>query len=381
MSLLQNISLINQYPVRYGSYHGTKERSMWGNKLETNLNRYAGMAGLYAGDAIPRGYYFPYTWAPSRFAGGMSSYGRVEGEGSISPLNLAGGKYIILLGGTLVGSGAVASNIRAEAWIRADYPKILGVGALVSDITGGFPLQAIITGSSTFVSVVNGIGVISSNIDGLGDVAPLNLIGGLNAVASILGAGGVDADILGFGELQAAIAGLSSVDADIVGSILAIANLSGTSTASGNITGVGKIGSSISGLGEISDANMSVLAYISALLAGSGQVSWADIAGGMYISANLSGDSLVVSYLSGVGWMTATINIGAKPSAYDIAGAVWSAIAAQYDTPGTMGKKLNDAGSAGDPWSTLKAPYNDPATFGGFVKKLLTLAKYLGLKD
>jgi hypothetical protein len=60
--------------------------------------------------------------------------------------------------------------------------------------------------------------------------------------------------------------------------------------------------------------------------------------------------------------------------------AVWSASATKYNDPGTMGKAMNSASSAGDPWSSLLANYTDNATFGGFVKKLLTVAKFLGLK-
>lgn len=38
--------------------------------------------------------------------------------------------------------------------------------------------------------------------------------------------------------------------------------------------------------------------------------------------------------------------------------AVWNAIAAAYNTAGTMGEKLNDAGAGGDPWTvTLEGSY------------------------
>lgn len=50
--------------------------------------------------------------------------------------------------------------------------------------------------------------------------------------------------------------------------------------------------------------------------------------------------------------MALDVSIGAVPSAFDNAQAVLNALASQYNIPGTIGAKINDAGSAGDPWST-----------------------------
>lgn len=62
---------------------------------------------------------------------------------------------------------------------------------------------------------------------------------------------------------------------------------------------------------------------------------------------------------------TSTISIGARPSAEDIAQAVWGSIASALNEPGTTGEKLNGAGSSGDPWTDPRA---------------LTVGKFLGLK-
>jgi hypothetical protein len=44
---------------------------------------------------------------------------------------------------------------------------------------------------------------------------------------------------------------------------------------------------------------------------------------------------------------------GAEPlSPEGLANAVWEALAADHNAAGTMGAKLNAAGSASDPWST-----------------------------
>lgn len=58
-------------------------------------------------------------------------------------------------------------------------------------------------------------------------------------------------------------------------------------------------------------------------------------------------------------------SIGASPSEYDIAQAVWLTLLASVDYPGTMGEAVGNAGAAGDPWADPKA---------------LTVGKFLGLK-
>ena len=51
--------------------------------------------------------------------------------------------------------------------------------------------------------------------------------------------------------------------------------------------------------------------------------------------------------------MGATLDAGARPSAFDIAQEIWQSQAANYNAAGTMGEKLNGAGSAGDPMTGL----------------------------
>jgi 2-hydroxychromene-2-carboxylate isomerase len=65
----------------------------------------------------------------------------------------------------------------------------------------------------------------------------------------------------------------------------------------------------------------------------------------------------------------------------NLAAAVWDAVIANHLTAGTTGKALSDAGSAGNPWGSPVTGNTDPGTFGELVgKKLLTIAKFLGLK-
>ena len=85
--------------------------------------------------------------------------------------------------------------------------------------------------------------------------------------------------------------------------------------------------------------------------------------------AGLVGTSVGSSTNAGVatalGFMRGTSTTTEDLSPTALAAAVWSAAASAYSVAGTMGGKLNDAGSAADPW-------DDP--------RALTMAKFLGLK-
>lgn len=60
-----------------------------------------------------------------------------------------------------------------------------------------------------------------------------------------------------------------------------------------------------------------------------------------------------------------------------IATAVWSAVAAGNNAIGTMGEKLNDAGSAGNPWAALISENTTPETFGQVLQTMQTLVDEL----
>jgi len=70
---------------------------------------------------------------------------------------------------------------------------------------------------------------------------------------------------------------------------------------------------------------------------------------------------------------------GSGPTAEEIADAVWEEVNSDHLTAGSTGEKLNSA-STGNPWEADLATNNTAGTFGAFVQKLLTVAKFLGLK-
>lgn len=76
-----------------------------------------------------------------------------------------------------------------------------------------------------------------------------------------------------------------------------------------------------------------------------------------------------------------TVSVRAANSAGLIQATIWDEPIAGHLTAGTTGKALSDAGAAGNPWSTTVAGNTTAGTFGELVgKKLLTIAKFLGLK-
>ena len=81
-----------------------------------------------------------------------------------------------------------------------------------------------------------------------------------------------------------------------------------------------------------------------------------------------------------MGEAQATAASGGSLTEAGIADAVWEEATADHQTAGTTGKALSDAGAAGNPWDI---PVGTPVSgsYGEYVtKKLLTFAKWIGLR-
>lgn len=163
--------------------------------------------------------------------------------------------------------------------------------------------------------------------------------------------------------------------------------------STGSVTGSGALGVNIdatmAGSGDINSAGLGLILSAVATLSGIGGLS-ADVIGALNASATLAGQGNTsgalgalagaVATLSGTGSMTGSTNAVASISAAiyvnqsqatvnEIVSAVWNAVASEYNTSGTMGQKLNGAGSAGDPWTTDLTTYTTPNTAGALMKK------------
>lgn len=368
----QNGHEYTAYPCRFhqgGAF--TWPRAMF-CKTEQYNNAAFGAGGFDKTSSTPVGYRPPHTDDMAIKDGGMGAtgVGNVGGTGSISAalqrlvhieigaalagigatssVNLAGGRNA---GATIDGSSSLDVDITTQAWIAA---VLAGVGALPTvNLAGGLNAIATIAGSGSIDADIVATAAIVAAITGTGAMLPASLAGGLNAVAAIAGAGSLEADILATANVVAAMVGLGQITAaQLVGALQASATIAGSGSITAGLVGAGVIASTIAGIGDLT-AHAFVTAALSAALAGQGEITAAHLAGGMYLAASLAGSGIVTTaMLDAIANLEATIYIGAQPTVGDIVNGVFGAIATMFDVPGTMGNKINAAGSAGDPWTT-----------------------------
>jgi hypothetical protein len=144
----------------------------------------------------------------------------------------------------------------------------------------------------------------------------------------------------------------------------------------------------LAGSGAITTATLLAILQAAANLTGTGSVTAAMTAYGNILAA-LAGVGALTAPPYGTGELEATITIGGTTyaDAGDVAEAVWSALAAANNDPDTMGELLNGAGGGSSPsqvadavWDELMSGHTTDGSFGYQMQKLLTLAKFLGLK-
>lgn len=129
-------------------------------------------------------------------------------------------------------------------------------------------------------------------------------------------------------------------------------------TGSGELTAVGslivQLIAAITGSGEVSDADIKAFLQLSAALTGSGDADGTVTGLGALLAALTGSGTSATSTLTGTGELAADIVVtGAGLTTGNVGAAVWSALAAANNESGTMGEKLNDAGSASNPWTEV----------------------------
>jgi hypothetical protein len=152
-----------------------------------------------------------------------------------------------------------------------------------------------------------------------------------------------------------------------------VAGLSGTVTMSGEGL-LSATGGLLAGLEVTMEGTGSLTAIGGGLLeaivtmAGDGTLT-AAIGATAGLTVTMAGVGTLVANPSGTGEMVLEIYVNESQATVDqIVAAVWSALAAEYNVSGTMGNKLNGAGSAGDPWTTDLDPYTTDGTAGKILK-------------
>lgn len=195
----------------------------------------------------------------------------------------------------------------------------------------------------------------SKGINGVCSISYSNLAGGRSVSSSISGESTVDAAIKGKGVLSTTLTGNGIISDALLNAVVSIySTVYGEGVVLGaSLQGVVPISATLTASGQLTNALLNSLINIYANLLGEGAISYSNLAAGKYIEAVFSGDCTVsgadLRAKAGIG---AAILVNANLTTFDIAQAVWNALAVQYNISGTMGQKLNAAGSAGDPWVT-----------------------------
>jgi len=153
-------------------------------------------------------------------------------------------------------------------------------------------------------------------ITGSGQVAGANLAGGLGAASALAGSGAITDAAAGLiVQAVAALSGIGGLSGAVAGALFAAATLAGA----GNVTAA---------LGALASA-----------------------------VASITGAGAVTGSVSALGSMSAEITPFTELSPQGLAAAVWNAVAASFNGAGSMGEKVNAAGTAGDPWTAAMGTY------------------------
>jgi len=134
-------------------------------------------------------------------------------------------------------------------------------------------------------------------------------------------------------------------------------NIDATITGDGGITSaplglIVSIAAVLTASGDISSADATALATMVATITGSGDIA-AAAAGLADLGAALTGAGVVVAGNTALMDIAATIRGYGDLTPEGLRDAVWNANAASYNDAGTMGEKVNDAGSASNPWTEV----------------------------
>lgn len=129
-------------------------------------------------------------------------------------------------------------------------------------------------------------------------------------------------------------------------------------TGTGELTAIGglivQLVAAVTGSGTVSDADMKAFLQLAAALTGSGDADGTATGLGALLAVLTGSGTGAGSTLTGTGELSADLVVtGTGLTTGNVGAAVWSAIAAANNTAGTMGEKLNDAGSGSNPWTEV----------------------------
>lgn len=173
--------------------------------------------------------------------------------------------------------------------------------------------------------------------------------------------------------------GESSLSAYLSSGKTMTASLSGIGALTADLSITASIVANLVGTGSLS-VNMSATLSIAANLVGSGNIA-AALKLLVPLAGNLNGIGSATANLKGNADIAAIIYVNqSEATVKQLVDGVWNAEATEYNLSGTMGQKLNGAGSAGDPWTTDLSSYTTEGTAGKKLKDALTEDNFLALK-
>lgn len=157
------------------------------------------------------------------------------------------------------------------------------------------------------------------------------------------------------------------------------ANLAGSGAIVSALSLITSLSASLAGSGALT-ASMASILSMAATLAGSGNIT-AALALLVKVQAALAGSGAIASDLKAKAHLAAEIFVNSGTATVnELVAGVWNAVASDFNESGTMGQKLNGAGSAGDPWTTDLSSYTTEGTAGKKLKDSLSEDNFLALK-
>lgn len=170
--------------------------------------------------------------------------------------------------------------------------------------------------------------------------------------------------------------GVASVNGNISMGINIEGQSDGTSTVAANMALLMQLAGVINGSSTASGV-LNGLIQLLGTSAGAGSAS-GSISLLSFLSAQVNGTSTAAANLRGTLSLEGTIYVNqSEATVQQLIDGVWNAIAANYNTSGTMGEIVNNMGSVTDPWSTTLPGGYTADQAGAIVDRLETLAKQI----
>lgn len=191
---------------------------------------------------------------------------------------------------------------------------------------------------SWFMALKSGGIGCTGGIISVGDILAANLAAGIGIEATLAGIGEINNAAMGLiVSAVATLTGSGLFNSDVVGKLDATATLAGTGDITGTLGALAGLLSDITSKGEISNTTINAKAF-----------------------------------------MSADITPFTELSPQALAASVWNTLAADFNTLGTMGQKLNSAAVGGVDyealanavWEAISAEHIDPASLGGLMAAL-----------